>query len=97
MVNERNIYLGVAAGGGVVVLAMLYILIRSVSSSQSPLLLAAVALAGVEGAILTWIAYRRFRLERAADVARWVRAGSVLTCVVIVLLFIPRLWAVLHH
>ncbi|HEX6750174.1 MAG TPA: hypothetical protein VF092_22970 [Longimicrobium sp.] len=91
MTNERKAYLCTAVAGCVAALGMLYVLARVVTSRQPALLIAAVALACVEGAILTWIAYRRFRFGRAADIARWVRAGGVLTWMVLVLLFAPRI------
>ena len=97
MTAEQRIYLGVAVGGCLVTAGMVYVLARVIAWDLSPLLILAVALAGVEGVILAWIAYRRFRFGRAADITRWVRAGKVLTWVVLVLLFAPRLWAVIHH
>ena len=97
MTTERRLYLAVAVSGGLIALGMLYALLRVAASNQSPLLIAALALAAVEGVILAWVAYRRFRLGRAAEVTRWVRLGSVLTWVVLVLLFAPRLWAVMHN
>ena len=97
MTIERRIYLGVTVTGCVAVLCALYVLARVAASDQSLQLIAAVALVGLQGVILAWIAYRRFRFGRAAEIAGWLRAGTVLTWVVLVLLFAPRLWAVIHH